>query len=440
MRDAVTHTERASAHRQRTQAIRHALEKFVSECLQVKLKRLGPDQREKREALVEAHQLEVWLADAARRARRIRLVSHTLKPIHPDAQGSNLYIVSTRDTPGLVGTHGLGGQRTVDVVGDASAMDVARLLTDIKCDDRPLLDWVLANDSELLAAFSNDPERAQSWRCALAEVVDIELVRPASHQMAKQLFFPLSNGEYHLLAPLFPSTLVHRAHQIIHESYFGVASVAARDAHRKNKAWPSGYSDYPDLVIRRFGGNSPQNISLLNSQRRGENWLLPSTPPIGIKAPTPSAILSSESIFGWDLAETEPIRTLIAEFRQCLRANPFNSPRLRPARRQLVREISEEVMQYAAHLRAQPAGWTDNALCQLNECETAWLDPQRTDLPSCGHQSDWATEITKRLAHWLAHALNSKPSPLAGPKGGIRANSLCRDLQFFRELLHSAHD
>ena len=56
MRDAVTHTERASAHRQRTQAIRHALEKFVSECLQVKLKRLGPDQREKREALVEAHQ------------------------------------------------------------------------------------------------------------------------------------------------------------------------------------------------------------------------------------------------------------------------------------------------------------------------------------------------------------------------------------------------
>lgn len=442
MRDVVIQTERASGHRQRTQVIRHALENFVNECLQVKLKRLGPDQREKRDALLEAHQLEVWLADATRRAKRIRLASHTLKPIHPDAQGTNLYVVATRNTPGLVGTHSLDGQRAVDVVGNASAMDVARLLIDISCDDRPLLEWVLANDPGLLAALSDDPERAQSWGCALAGVVDSEPVRPASHHMAKQLFFPLSNGGYHLLAPLFPSTLVHRLHQIIHESYFGAMSVAAREAHRKNKVWSNGYSDYPDLVIRRFGGDSPQNISLLNNQRGGENWLLPSIPPTGIGAAMTPAVFGPESIFNQDLAGIEPIRMLIAEFQQCLRKNSFNSPRLRPARAQLVREIGEEIMQYAAHLQAQPAGWTADALCRLNDCEATWLDPRRTidDRPPCGHKTDWTAEVCRRLAHWLAHALNSKPSPFAGPRGGVRASGLYQDLRFFRELLHSAHD
>lgn len=439
MDDAVTKVRRTSGRRRRIEAIRHDLEDFVNGRLQLKLKYLGPDQREKREAIIEAHKIEVWLTDAARRAKRIQLATHTLKPIHPDAQGTNLYVAVARDTPGLVGTHNLVGQRTLDVVGNSNAMDVAKLLTDIKCDGRPLVNLILDHDSDLLAALSDDPECARSWCRALAGVADNEPGYPASHPMAKQMYFPLSEGGYHLLAPLFPTTLVHRAHQIIHESYFGTASVKAREAHRKNKPCSNGYSNYPDLAIRRLGGDSPQNISLLNSLRCGENWLLSSTPPVVAEAPPFPINLRSESIFDQDLANTDPIRTLIAEFQQCLLADLFNSPKLRPARKQLVREIGEEVIQYAAKLQKQPVGWTVNAPCQLNGCETTWLDPQRADNDAlCGHGADWAAEISNRLAYWLADALNSKPSPFAGPRGGARANGLYEDLEFFREFLINA--
>src|SRR5690606_38164771 len=40
------------------------------------------------------------------------------------------------------------------------------------------------------------------------------------------------------------------------------------------------YRSYPDLAIQKIGGANPQGISQLTSQRRGQNYLLPSLPPV----------------------------------------------------------------------------------------------------------------------------------------------------------------
>lgn len=66
---------------------RAAIEAFTQERLDAKLAEDDP----RRDALVEQHQSVTWLADAARRAGQIQAVTHSLKPIHPDARGSNLY-------------------------------------------------------------------------------------------------------------------------------------------------------------------------------------------------------------------------------------------------------------------------------------------------------------------------------------------------------------
>src|SRR5690606_26654422 len=98
---------------------------FVSERLKAKLESLKPDDAEKRAELMATHEPSTWIADAARRAAQIQLATHTLKPLHPDARGTNLHASEfIEDVPELVGTHSLQGRLVSDVVGNAAALDV----------------------------------------------------------------------------------------------------------------------------------------------------------------------------------------------------------------------------------------------------------------------------------------------------------------------------
>ncbi|MBV7619371.1 hypothetical protein KVQ86_24795, partial [Escherichia coli] len=56
-------------------------------------------------------------------------------------------------------------------------------------------------------------------------------------------------------------------------------SKAVREARFKKIHHAHESREYPNLLVQNFGGSKPQNISQLNSDRRGSMWLLPSIPP-----------------------------------------------------------------------------------------------------------------------------------------------------------------
>lgn len=101
---------------------------FLSERLESKLEKLDPDDP-KRDELRQQFIPATWLEDAARRAAQIQAVTHSLKPVHPDAKGTNLYSPpSTLAGIELVGSHCLGDAFAGDVVGNAAALDVYKFL------------------------------------------------------------------------------------------------------------------------------------------------------------------------------------------------------------------------------------------------------------------------------------------------------------------------
>lgn len=112
----------------RSAAFRNTIEHFLKERLDAKLDKLQADDP-KRADLIAQHRRETWLADAARRVMQIQIVTHTLKPIHPDARGTNLFC-APHDLPAHteVGSHVLGRDFSSDVVGNAAALDVFKLL------------------------------------------------------------------------------------------------------------------------------------------------------------------------------------------------------------------------------------------------------------------------------------------------------------------------
>jgi len=401
---------------ERRVAFRSAIETFLTERLNGKLDKLQPDDP-KRDELIAQFARETWLADAARRVAQIQIVTHTLKPIHPDARGTNLFCVPNELTPhDEVGSHSLGDAFSSDVVGNAAALDIYKLLK-LETGGRSLLSWLQASDPDLLAALSDDIEQAQHWADAFRGITTPRSATPGSHTLAKQLYWlvgedPVDDTAYHLLAPLYSSPLAHTVFQTINEDRFGEAGKLARQARREHRDHDSGYHEYPNLAVQKFGGTKPQNISQLNSERGGNNYLLASSPPNWKTQPV-KAPLFVDSVFPF-FGRVAEVRQTVKILRDFLLSDPTPNKDTRDRRTALIDCLIDELVDFAHPRQATlPTGWTRNPDCRLADDEKLWLDPRRAesgdDADEVFHSSwqwmDWPMGIGRRFGNWLNHAL-----------------------------------
>ena len=388
--------------------LRQAMEDFIAARLQAKLDKEKDE--DKRRRLIEAHRPPAWIADAGRRVKQIQLVSHALKYTHPDARGTSLYSEGNPEAgDGLIGTHSLRGHLAPDVVGNAAALDVFKFLS-LEVDGKPIWQRAVENDPNLLAALLGDDEEKGAWIAAFATLPQPK-GGPASHKLAKQLYWPLENGAYHLMQPLFPSSLVQRVWERLRDDRFSEAAQQARQARRDGKPHPHGYRDWPELVVLKFGGTKPQNISQLNTERHGEVWLLPSHPPAwtsrGITPPR-----HVESVFE-RFGRMRPVREHLADLgRFLVGVRDWNNRDIRQGRARRVEAIVDELIQYAAAIRRLPPGWSAEPDCRLPASQRYWLDPERDDpdFQQARRATDWPRQVAESFGAWLnAHLRPSLP-------------------------------
>jgi CRISPR-associated protein Csy1 len=380
-----------------------------------------------------------WLADAARRVGQIQAVTHVLKATHPDARGSSLHIApSSLPQHKEIGSHLLCADYAEDVVGNAAALDVFKLLK-LEVDGKRLLDWMQASDADLLAALSDDTAQAQGWMQAFASLVH-EDTEPATHSMAKQLYWlagdiPQDDTQYHLLQPMFASSLAHAVHASIQDARFGDGNKTARQAKRDNKPADAIYRDYRNLVARKLGGTKPQNISQLNSERGGVNYLLASLPPPAWKPGHGSHLLKFDSVFDEKRGPINAfggMRELLHTLADFLKKNPDPIMGTRNHRETIEQAIGQELAMFGVAIRGSyTAGWTRDETCQLPLCEQLWLDPDRTELPvrdndpehphwheddlvfnDAYERGDWADEVATRFGLWLNGQLRKRSDKL----------------------------
>lgn len=364
-----------------------------------------------------------WLADAARRVGQIQAVTHVLKATHPDARGSSLHVrPDTLHPHAEIGSHTLKDGFAEDVVGNAAALDVFKFLK-LEVDGRKLLDWMQLSDADLLMALDSDPETAREWAGAFAGLVRAN-AQAVSHGKAKQLYWltgdnPEDDNQYHLLQPLFSSSLAHAVHADIQEVRFGEANKLARQARRNGDTSESGYRDYRDLVVRKLGGTKPQNVSQLNSERGGVNYLLASLPPRW-RDERRFKLLGTDSALdrfaGFD--EVRPLMKRLADF---LLTDPPKTLETRQTREALEQVLGQLLAVFGAAMQAQmEPGWTRDSDCRLPRCEQLWLDPERTELPLReGYEQedddfnaayawgDWPDEVAGSFANWVNERLRA---------------------------------
>ncbi|WP_245846308.1 type I-F CRISPR-associated protein Csy1 [Chromohalobacter canadensis] len=401
---------------QQAAGIREVIERFMKERFDAKAEKLATDDP-KYQALVEQFQRDTWLNDAARRITRLQVVTHSLKPIHPYAKGSNLYVppesLAKHQT---VGSHALPAGFDGDVVGDAAALDVYKFLK-LEYDSKSLLERVLEEDDELARALSDNAEQSQAWMKAFAGITEPR-GEHASHTLAKQVYWltgedAVDNDDFHLLAPLYATSLAHQVFQTINHDRFSEAAKEARKAKREGKLGEQEVHDYPDIAAQKMGGTKPHNISQLNSERGGNNYLLASLPPRwnvrDIRPPLKvESVLSDPGIFGW----RKEVRSLVNDLKRFLETNPNTDMHIRDLRDDYTAMILDELALFTMQMHELSPGWSADENCRLSMEEAFWLDPGRaqddSDFREARNNTDWPGEIRRRFANWLNKALGGK--------------------------------
>ena len=363
----------------------------------------------------------VWLEDAARRAGQIQAVTHSLKPVHPDAKGTNLYCPPSK-LPALdvVGSHCLGDSFAGDVVGNAAALDVYKFLK-LPHAGRSLLELCVAEDAGLAAALSDDPDQAQAWMQAFAALV-APRGRVASHTLAKQLYWqtgddPLDDAGFHLLAPLYASSLAHRVYETLQDDRFSDSAKAAREAKKANTFSERPVREYPQLAVQQLGGTKPQNISQLNSERRGNNSLLASLPPVW-RAVDLQPLLRTDSMFHRYSIRPE-VRQSIKALLTFLKADPNPTMETRAKRAAWRDLLIDAFLQFSAELRSLEPGWSQTPACQLGDAEARWLDPDGVAATDAELDRAPPTDIPERISAAFANWLNAQlrdPLPIGDPE------------------------
>lgn len=414
---------------------RAAISAFLQERMQGKLDKLKPDDPQRSEVMA-SFAYDTWLNSAAKRVEQIQAVTHSLKPVHPDARGTNLYVEPTT-LPALaeLGSHALGDTFVGDVVGNAAALDVYKLLK-LESSGRSLLAALLAEDADAIAALHSDPARAQSMRDAFVSLTQPREEAAGSHTLAKQLYWltgqdACADADYTLLAPLYATSLAHAVYAEVQRARFGEVNKAARAAKRERRAHDIACLDYPDLAVQNLGGTKPQNISQLNSERRGMNYLLSSLPPQW-KATAVRLPVNAASVFDRLFVARPDVRRVVKALRHFLESDPEPNLDTRQHREELTEGLIDELVSMAAELhRVMPSGWSkdDDRFERLVMHEKLWLDPFRAELPD---ESDfarqwlamvWPDEIGKAFARWLNNQLRGK-----FPVGDVEAREWHKEL------------
>ena len=398
--------------------------------------------------IMETYELDTILRKGAAVAAQAQIATHISKGIHPVPEvknTTNLHITPTQfANHGEVGTHSLQPDHMlIDATGNGAinkSAYIAYWLLKHQFEEKSILQLLENEDEEAINALHQDPENARKLANSLVFLEQQKCPRFASHTLMKQVYWLLGfdamdDTKYHLLAPLYAASLAHAVHQEINDARFGEANKQARHAKDDDKYFDGTYREYSHLAERKLGGSKPQNISQLNSERGGVNYLLNSLPPQW-QSQT-KKFLNIESAFK-HFRYDENVPDLLNALCQLLKDNPKPTMETRRQREAIEQALGQALAAFGLSVQyARQPGWTRAAECQLPLCEQIWLDPERADLPvreGCEEEDiafaqafewkDWPDEVATRFGLWLNDILRQQIENF--PVGDVEARHWAR--------------
>lgn len=337
----------------------------------------------------EKFSLANWLPDAARRAGQLSITTHPSKFTHTSARTTPVNVQATYRKDGYLRSGNVEIDE-VDATGNAAAMDVHSFLL-----------LPISETQNLLSAFEESNTELKD--ILIKAGLDFEVLQAGflkmklgdgvlkTDRLLKQVYFPISHGNYHLLSLLTPSSMIWDFKKRVDDLRFSEETKIARVARREQKN-SAGYSELYNLTVIGYGGTKPQVVSVLNNRNRGRSYLLPCIPPLFEKR---SLRLPTSDFFTQTLY-------LKAEQDRFVRLHQYlkqdrNNQEVRQTIKNIINGIVDQILYRAYQLRqSHERGWSESEHYRnLPLNQRLWLDD--TYEFERGEDDQWRDEIAKQM-------------------------------------------
>lgn len=368
------------------------------------------EQKQKRVLLEENYRIATWLETASQQiaSGKIMVATHAPKYSHSGIKGASSFRVDTAErcnkSEYLI-SEAIDKLEIDFVCHNAADLYLAGFLS-ISVDKTFLHQEIAKDNLAPFLPFAENKEQAQEWLLGFKQALEPSEI--ASHALAKQAYFPVDGADkagdgYHLLSPLFSTSLYQQVHDKLEYALYSDEQKAAREARRKDEHSDIATIAYPDMAIQNFGGTKPQNISQLNTKRYGKAYLLNCAPPKWERQLT--LPVASKHAF-WNIYSDRAWRKALF-LRNYLESKlqRTSTVEIRNYRAQLVDELIDLLIATAAEIQnsKKQLGWSLTS--KIPEAEQLWLDPQRCandpEFRQKRKDNDWQTDIAEAFGRWL---------------------------------------
>ncbi|HGS4675305.1 MULTISPECIES: type I-F CRISPR-associated protein Csy1 [Vibrio] len=352
---------------------------------------------EKQQECEQNFLLDNWLPDAAKRAGQIAVASHPCTFSHPSARkNKNGYVSSiiAKNKPRIDGFLRSGNVSVEpDALGNAAALDVYKFLSLEMSDQRSLLVHI-EQESELARQLLDIPScEYQALRDGFLKMVDSDQASVSSSKI-KQVYFPIADGEYHLLSLLTHSGHLFELRKRLDALRFGDAVKEARECKKTNHFHPAGYQEIFGLTTIGFGGTKPQNISVLNNQNAGKAHLLASIPP---ELTSRDIRLPKTDFFKESFTARQAKEVLEALHRLFL--TDYNNINIRDGRDYRIQQYVDLVIEKMWQVRLFLEAYSGELSSALPLEQKIWLYPEFAEQRQ--QEDEWLDKIIRHIARGL---------------------------------------
>jgi CRISPR-associated protein Csy1 len=353
-----------------------------------------------------AYLFEQWTQSAADRAGQISVASH-LGPIsHPDAKIAPFVAEPSASVDGYL----RAGNVNVpwDAFGNAAALDTLGFVKTVLADGRTTLEHFHEGTQMVRDLFDfADDDLYESIRQRFLQMFENTKPYPVTSSEIKQVYFPLPDGDYHLLSIVSSSGLMRENRLRLQAMESSDEAKASRKLHREEqKKTPSAksssdteasgfYRNIPGRASIKLGGANAQNVSSFNAECRGV-W------PLFTSMRTTDARyqrVPRRDYFEFGLRWDDSCRKTFASLHKIFLLPDWKSNHdLRELRKRRLEELWLWVCSTAFEYQSLPGGWSDDPSNRLPLHQKLWLDSGRREAAPKDHA--WRDPIASDFAAW----------------------------------------
>lgn len=314
-----------------------------------------------------------WLKNIVANIDKCTMATHVGKFTHPDISKINFLAPYDAGIDGYVTTQ--RSKRTIDLaLNSASYSGSAKFLYTVLENGKTVLENILDKEESVVRDINSV---GVSFDDVLTKVQELKLRSEANldrtDKQFRQVYFPVSTGDYHLLTVLPPSGQMFAIKQVLTEWKHKKKEVKDVTSDRYGET----YRDLFDITFIKFGGAKPQNLSLYNLNNGGCGYLLPAVPPPNLSERSDIQLLKGDFFkdvlpYYHEEKSFEKLGKLVG--------TRYNNASIRRGITYHIEVIIDSLFTYVYAIRHEEGGWSDQETYnKLPIHQKRWLDASHMD-------------------------------------------------------------